>query len=204
MLFLSHYGPFALWLIIGINVAVFAVMVTTFGAGDFTPRQVVEFGGTYGPLVLDRGENWRLVASNYIHFDLKHIAFNMFALFAWGSYVSERFGFARFAVFYTLCGVIGSWVSVTYQPNMVGAGASGAVSGVLAALFVFRAFGDRLISTKELLGALLFNAALSAFVPSIDWRAHAAGFVVGLIDCVLLILTLPRSNRLAAGEADRT
>ena len=182
----------ALILIIALNVAVYALMAAQFGRLDFDAVQAAEFGATYGPFVR-QGEYWRLLAANYVHFDLGHIAFNMLALWAWGARVAAQFGAWRFLPFYTLCGVAGSALSVWAMPQVVGAGASGAVSGVLGAMFVLRFAGDRRVKLYDIGAAFAFNAIYSVMMPSIDWRAHAGGFLAGLVLGGLAVASLPRS-----------
>ena len=169
-------------------------MTDTFNATEFTATQIAYVGGTYGPY-LDKGEYWRLLTASYIHLNLPHIAFNMLALLVWGRKVSQRLGFIRFIVFYTICGILGSLVSVTYQPEVVAAGASGAISGVLAELFVLRFAGDPTIEAQGLVGVFIYNAVYSVAMPNIDWRAHAGGFVAGLIVGYALLLTVPENER---------
>jgi rhomboid protease GluP len=160
--------------------------------------------GVHMDLTLTMGEYWRLLAASYIHFNLSHIAFNIFALLIWGGRVSERLGFLRFTFFYTICGILASLVSVTYQPEVVAAGASGAISGVLAELFVLRFAGDPTIDARGLVSVFIYNAVFSAAMPNIDWRAHAGGFATGLIVGYALLLTVPRKRvpLVAAGTAE--
>ena len=186
-------GYVALALIVIVNVLVFSWMTDTFNATEFTATQIAYVGGTYGPY-LDKGEYWRLLTASYIHLNLPHIAFNMLALLVWGRKVSQRLGFIRFIVFYTICGILGSLVSVTYQPEVVAAGASGAISGVLAELFVLRFAGDPTIEAQGLVGVFIYNAVYSVAMPNIDWRGHAGGFVAGLIVGYALLLTVPRKR----------
>jgi rhomboid protease GluP len=184
-------GAIALWGIIGINAAVYLCMVVQLGSISFKAKQAVAWGAIYAPLV-SRGEAWRLLTANYIHFDLRHIAFNMIALFSWGAIVAARLGFLRFVLFYTLSGLAGSLASVQLHPSTVCAGASGAISGVLGALVALYFSGDKSLSGEGILKAVLYSAVYSFLMPSIDWQAHAGGFVAGVILGFFALLTLPK------------
>lgn len=184
-------GTSLLWYIACVNVLVFGAMSLGFGALSFNARQAAEWGAVFRPLVLE-GEWWRLLAGNYIHFDLKHILFNMLALFAWGSQVTLRFGRVRFGALYTLSGLAASLASLATHPKTVCAGASGPISGILGALFALYFAGDKSLSGSGLMQALATSVVYSLLMPSIDWQAHAGGFVAGWILAFALLRTFPK------------
>ena len=48
---------------------------------------------------------WQLVSHMFLHADLSHIFFNMFALVSFGSVLEREWGAVRFLILYFLCGV---------------------------------------------------------------------------------------------------
>ena len=74
----------------------------------------------------------------FAHASLAHIAGNMLFLWIFGDNVEDALGHARYAVFYVACGLAAALAQVAASPHatvpMVGA--SGAISGVLAAYAV--------------------------------------------------------------------
>jgi rhomboid protease GluP len=172
--------------IIGINVAVFVLMVAAGAnlvAGD--ARVALRFGSDYGPLTWG-GQPWRLVTANFIHFGLIHIAFNMYALYNGGLWTERLYGSARFAMIYLLSGLSGSVVSGWWEPMRNSAGASGAVFGVYGALLVF--FWRRADDIpRDLLkdvrsGAIslcVYSLAMGAVMPFVDNAAHVGGLLGG-------------------------
>jgi membrane associated rhomboid family serine protease len=48
---------------------------------------------------------WQLVTYMFLHADISHIFFNMFALVSFGTILEREWGAARFLVFYFLCGI---------------------------------------------------------------------------------------------------
>src|SRR5574341_492177 len=126
------------WLMVA-NTAVWLVMVVlSLGGGivtSFPGATLDRFGANVPALVPD--EPWRLVASVFLHGNLMHILFNMGALWFWGPRLEAAFGRARFAVLYLGAGIAGSLLSFGWHLLIGGAGvgASGAIMGVLGALF---------------------------------------------------------------------
>ena len=176
-------GLISLYIIIGLNVLIYVDMATAFDNSSFSAHQVALYGtANFGPY-------WESLGSNYMHFSLEHIAFNMMALAIWGGAVSRRMGFIKFVLFYTSCGVCASIVSVASHPGTVSAGASGAISGVLAALFVLKLFGEKSLEFGNLISVVIFNSVYAVISPTIDWQAHLGGFVAGIF---LAIIFVPR------------
>jgi rhomboid protease GluP len=188
--------------IIGINVAVFVLMVAAGAnlvAGD--ARVALRFGSDYGPLTWG-GQPWRLVTANFIHFGLIHIAFNMYALYNGGLWTERLYGSARFAMIYLLSGLSGSVVSGWWEPMRNSAGASGAVFGVYGALLAFFLMRRQEIpaatlrfvgrGAATLLGYSLFFGAVSPFV---DNSAHVGGLLAGAASGALLARPLDLGAR---------
>jgi membrane associated rhomboid family serine protease len=82
-------------------------------------------------------EVWQLVTYAFLHGDLMHIGFNMFALWMFGGPVERLFGARAFALYYVVCviGAAAAQLLVTayaggYYPTL---GASGGVFGLLLA-----------------------------------------------------------------------
>ena len=82
---------------------------------------------------------WTLLTSLFLHGGLGHLLGNMLYLWIFGDNVENALGHARYLAFYLICGVAASLAHVltTYlvgaNPNVPSLGASGAISGVLAA-----------------------------------------------------------------------
>src|SRR5262249_53907207 len=71
----------------------------------------------------------------FLHGGLSHVGGNMLFLWIFGDNVEDVLGHVRYAIFYLLCGLVAALGQVAMSPHstvpMVGA--SGAISGVLAA-----------------------------------------------------------------------
>jgi rhomboid family protein len=89
---------------------------------------------------------WTFLTYVFIHGSLFHLAFNLLALFVFGSRVEERLGGRTFLWYYAACGVGGAVLSLALTqlyPVGIVVGASGAVLGVALAFAWF--YPDALI-----------------------------------------------------------
>src|SRR5262249_30767071 len=79
-----------------------------------------------------------LVTSMFIHAGWLHLLGNMLFLWIFGDNVEDAMGHLAYAVFYILVGVIAGLAQVAVSPHATvpGVGASGAISGVMAAYLV--------------------------------------------------------------------
>jgi len=117
--------------IIGINVVLF-VIAAALGGGILVPNGevLIRLGSNYTPLTAG-GEWWRLLTSTFLHFGILHLAFNMWALWINGVLAERLYGSTRYLMLYLVAGVAGSVTSFLWHPFVNGAGASGAIFGVL-------------------------------------------------------------------------
>lgn len=174
------------------NIAVFVLMVISgVGLMDPTGESLVRWGANFGPLTT-RGEWWRLLTCTYIHIGVLHLALNLWVLWDVGPLVERLTGNVGFAVLYTIAGIFGSTASLYWNPELISAGASGAIFGVWGALLGFLLRQRDSIPTEALVALrgsgmafLGYNLVFGFFVRGIDQAAHlgglAAGFLVGLV-----------------------
>ena len=81
-----------------------------------------------------------ILVAMFLHAGWLHIIGNMLFLYIFGDNVEDRLGHFRYLVFYLLCGVAASLCHAFFNPDsrLPSLGASGAISGVLAAyLFLY-------------------------------------------------------------------
>jgi rhomboid protease GluP len=174
------------------------------------------FGALSRSAVLSGGEWYRLFTALLLHANLAHIAGNGLALLLGGFLLERLVGrmwyFAVFAVG-ALCGSVASLAMG--PPQLISIGASGALMGMFAALFVssFRlASGThgrwmlQLNSLRILIPSLLplFSSASTAHI---DYGAHLGGALGGAAVGGLLLTRwpetarIPQARTLAAGAA---
>jgi rhomboid protease GluP len=184
------------------------VMVFLIGLMWAQQQQLVNqyLGGTSPPVLnilhrlgamtvgdLARGEWWRLLSCCFVHFGLPHIAMNMLGLYLVGPLVERMWGHWRFLTIYLISGLVGSCaMSLTLGPGHLGAGASGALWGMMVSMAVWvylnRRFLPRPLVSSWLgqLGMLLILNVIISMLPDISAAGHFGGGFGGLVAGVLL------------------
>jgi len=83
-------------------------------------------------------EPWQLLTHMFMHGGIAHIAFNMFALYSFGSALEHQWGGKKFLFFYISCGLGAALLQnginfLTNDIDSIAVGASGAIYGLLTA-----------------------------------------------------------------------
>jgi rhomboid protease GluP len=177
---------FATVVILGINVGVFAGMMLLTPT-DVLPREnLIRWGASYGPLIF-QGQWWRLFTPMFIHAGIFHLLVNMWCLWNLGRLAEWQLGRMPFVLVYLASGVGGVLGSLLWHPNIVSAGASGAIFGLAGALISADRLGAIAMPGQELkryMGSLVpfvfYNLFLGAAISFIDNAAHIGGLVTGL------------------------
>ena len=110
--------------LIALNVLYFLFLEAT-GSSENTSFMVAH-GAMYAPLVIERGEYYRLITSVFMHFGISHIMNNMLILFILGDNLERALGHIKYLFFYLICGVganivsmivnLGGSTETSYQP----------------------------------------------------------------------------------------
>lgn len=81
------------------------------------------------------GEFLTLFTSIFMHAGWLHLGGNMLYLWIFGDNVEDRFGHAKFIVFYLVCGLAATFaqLAISGSSSIPNLGASGAIAGVLGA-----------------------------------------------------------------------
>jgi membrane associated rhomboid family serine protease len=144
------------------------------GAQGYGYGDVVLF---QGPAGIADGDFYRLFTAMFLHYGLLHLGLNMWALWVLGRELENQLGPGRFLLLYLLAGLGGNVAAYWLAPTGHSAGASGAVFGLFAALFVVARRLNR--DTSQIITVLVINLVFSFSVRGISWQAHLGGLVVG-------------------------
>lgn len=165
--------------IIGINILLFMAMYLL-GEGSTHIPTLVNFGG----LIKD-GNIFRLITSGFLHIGLLHLFFNCYALKIIGPQVESVYGHGKFAVIYLISIIIGNLFSLVFVPaNIVSAGASGAIFGLLGSLLYFGYHHRTYLSSSvasRVFPVILINLLFGMAMPSINNFAHIGGLIGGIL-----------------------
>lgn len=166
--------PLVTYILIGINVVVFGLQMVISGLTDHLMYAGI-FTSPFAP-----AEPWRMLTSAFAHSPsfIGHIAFNMYALYICGRVLEPMLGRIRFLALYLISALGGSVaVLLISSPLSPVVGASGAVFGLFAALFVL--MRSRGVPVVQIGILMAINLAIGFIFPGISWEAHVGGLVVG-------------------------
>lgn len=185
------------WAIILINILYFIIQTIT--GGSTNTANLVRLGAKfdYG---IAQGEYWRLLTATFLHIGFIHLILNLVGLFIFGRLVEKEFLRFRYIIIYLFCGISSSifsywsgsaFISISEVQNCsqglgaVGAGASGAIFGLLGCYAAFLMINKNTLgrNAKESLtsiGILVFiNVIYGATATNIDQVAHVTGLICG-------------------------
>jgi membrane associated rhomboid family serine protease len=146
---------------------------------------LLAYGAKATPLILDRGETWRLLSANLLHKDALHFAFNAFAIWNVGGALERAVRPADYLALLIFT-ALGTTLASAVGADSISLGASGIAFGLLGASASFgwkrrvrgrlRAhFGLRLLPWL----LALFLAGLGS--AGVDNWGHAGGLFVGTL-----------------------
>jgi rhomboid protease GluP len=196
-------------MLIALNVCVFVAEVVVSRSTSSLSAHLLPMGASYSLATLGEARYETLVTACFLHAGLVHLAFNMIALWQAGPLVERAVGSARMAPMYLLAGVFGNLLSVLYgwlrATGGMTVGASGAISGVIAAALVvgWRTAGWRSPLTQAMarwLGfVVLFGVVSNLGGENIDNAAHVGGAVAGAVIAALWRRGYQYSSRATTG-----
>ena len=198
-----------LYLMLALNVGVWLATVA-FGVDALKPlpADLLAWGANSASSVMEDHEYWRLLTATFLHGGLMHLALNMLGLWSGGRELNRIYGNAQFLLIYFGSALAGSALSLHFSAQQaVSVGASGAVFGVLGALFValYRHRG-RLsgLNAKNVMtgqGVFLVYALVQGFAKDgIDNAAHVGGLLAG---CLLAWILVDQLNDEASAARRR-
>ena len=186
---LIPHARFTTMLIMLINTGIYIAMVIHTQAGgqgpsfDFDGQTLLAFGAKYGPLMVIRGEWWRLVTAGFVHGGILHILMNMWVLFDLGAQTEEMYGTSRYLGIFFVSTVTGFLASFFWAPGVPSVGASAGLMGLIGAMIALglrdrsswgaeiRRFYTRWVVYIIVFGLIPFFA--------VDNAAHIGGLVGG-------------------------
>ncbi|HYS95777.1 MAG TPA: rhomboid family intramembrane serine protease [Chthoniobacterales bacterium] len=138
--------------------------------------------------VISKGEFWRLFTALFLHYNLLHLVFNLFALYVLGPPLERTIGTVRFAMCYLIAGVgstagvvLLTVIKIVRPAELVGA--SGCVMGIVGAWAGFLVRHRHVWQARQrLLNILLIIAIQIVFdisTPQVSTSAHLCGLVTG-------------------------
>lgn len=177
----SQKKPVITYLLIVINIVMFLISST------LRINNIIDLdyylGNNY--LLIQNGGIYRLFTCMFMHNDLIHLAFNMYALYILGPQVERYYGKTRFTFIYIISGLMGSLFSAVFMAdNVLSLGASGAIFGLLGSIayftYYYRATLQGLLRS-QIMPVIMINLLLGLLMPNIDIVAHLGGLIGGVL-----------------------
>ncbi|WP_417248080.1 rhomboid family intramembrane serine protease [Celeribacter sp.] len=188
------------YVLMAINIAVFAAMLPSYGNDAALIRIYSEWALV--PARLSSGDGvTTLVSSMFMHGGFMHIAGNMLFLWIFGDNLEDEMGPLHYLGFYLLCGIAAGLAQYAVAPmsRVPMVGASGAIAGVMGGylllfpkarvdvLFIFIIFFKVIPFPAWLMLGIWFALQLFGGLGSLDqsggvaYLAHAGGFAAGVL-----------------------
>lgn len=178
---MPHSKPWVTYTIMGLTIFIFLLQLAEpyLLGTDY----VTEYGIKANEAIA-AGQVWRLFTPMLLHGSLLHIAFNMYALFAFGTRLELFYGHWRFLAMYVVAGFAGNVLSYAFSPA-ASLGASTAIFGLLGAegVFLFRnwkLFGNAARRDLQNLVILLVVNLLIGLNARFDNWGHLGGLIGGV------------------------
>jgi len=155
-------------------------------------RAVMEQGVLKYYDVVAEGEWYRFITSMFLHAGVLHLALNMWALWVVGRVIEQALGPVRFLALYLVAGLGGSLAVYLFTGPYLTVGASGAIFGLFAALFILLRRVGR--DASGMLSLILINVVFTFVVPGISIAGHLGGLFTGALAAAGLAYA-PQKNR---------
>ncbi len=203
-----HRIPYMTYLLLWINILVFVAILLYDGLSYerlvMGPKleTLILFGARQNGLIA-QWQLERLFVPMFMHANLLHLGFNMFAFLQVGKFLELMFGARTLLATYLVGGVVGNIFSFTFIPSLgktlhifgntqnhaiLSVGASGSLFSILLFLFALQKYQQRLAretgveEPRTNLGPLIVaNGLITFLVPNIDWACHLGGALAGTI-----------------------
>jgi membrane associated rhomboid family serine protease len=176
------------WLTVGLaSVIVLVWVAMTVMGGSIGATEQVEtlerWGAASRPDMVIAGESWRLLTAGFLHIGIAHLVMNTLSLWWLGQVVEAFYGRLRMLVIYLVALVAGSVASLMFGPPIIiGAGASGAIFGLMGAILWYRLVGPNRDQLKEM--PILMILAINLVYGLVNYQTvdnynHLGGLVGG-------------------------
>ena len=185
----SKKTPYITYGLIIINIICFFL---TYGNDELLDKYCL-----FGPVVREYKEYYRIITCGFLHADILHIGFNMYALYILGSQIESYLGKFKYLIIYFFSMIIGSLMSMIFS-KYASIGASGAIFGLMGSLLAFGYYYRVYLGAtlkSQLIPLIIFNLALGFIISGVDVFAHIGGLIGGFLITMALGVKY-KSNKL--------
>lgn len=176
--------PLVTFILIAVNLLVFLYEILA--KVRFVTAQYGMYQGA-----LRYGQEFRLITSGFVHFDLGHLLSNMACLFLFGISMEKNVGSWKFFLIY-MVSLIGGGLLINFMGGRgIHAGASGAVWGLMGADLVYDLKHHR--NPAGTLRCIILNLVYS-FSAGVSWQGHIGGGIAGALMALVLLKSFKKPD----------
>ena len=184
----SKKRPIVTYALLISNLVLFVAMILSGGNPfDINNSILYSFGGlvNFDSMGHNYIELYRLITSMFLHVNVFHLAFNMYALYIIGPQIESFFGKWKYLLIYFGSGIIGGMLGMLFiADGRVGIGASAAMFGLLGSLIYFgyhyRVYLGSVIKS-QIIPLIIFNFILGMMLNNVNLFAHFGGLFGGFL-----------------------
>ena len=171
--------PIVTYILIGIMIFVF-LLTYVLGNGSTDTTTLYVFGG-----LVKNKEIYRVFTSIFLHIGFIHLIMNTWSLKIIGEQNENFYGHIKMLVIFLYSGVVGNLLSLLLMKNnVISAGASGAIFGLMGSLLYFalnqRSYMSEALK-RSIIPVIVINLIFTFSVPSINMYAHIGGLIGGML-----------------------
>jgi len=173
--------PIFTYILVVLNIIIYLLSVI------IGQNEVITMFGLHPELVV-RGEYYRLFTCMFLHANLLHLIFNMYALYIIGTQIENFFNKYKFLFIYILSGIIGGLLSMIFTKSW-SVGASGAIFGLLGSMLYFGYHYRMYLGTvikSQIIPIIIINLIIGFSSTGIDNAAHIGGLIGGVVSSMMV------------------
>lgn len=145
-----------------------------------------------------KGEWWRLITANFLHYGWLHLGANMLGLYYMGSIIESYLGKIRYLIIYFSSGCLSMLLIFFYflkigDPQTLLVGASAAIMGLIGAMgaiFLQDWWQEKSFLARQRLMLLLIVVGIQFLIdyhtPHVSLMSHIFGLIIGFIAGLIL------------------
>ncbi|MHA1785568.1 MAG: rhomboid family intramembrane serine protease [Candidatus Helarchaeota archaeon] len=180
-------------LLVIVNVSAYVISAIFSLNPIFISDDFLIYLGQYNIFVLERFYIWQLITAMFFHFDLAHLLGNMLFLLLYGYRCEDFFSPSQYLLIYLGSGFAGNLLSLFLGFNVLTAGSSGAIFGLLGAVLYAIKVREKKKFNQTLMVGFIF-LIFSGIRYDVNPISHWIGFLVGILISYVLIKKIRRQH----------
>lgn len=149
------------------------------------------------PIAIRNGQYYRLITGTFLHANIMHLLFNVYALYVIGTQLESFLGKFKYLICYLFSALTGALLSMIFLKGNASVGASGAIFGLMGSLVYFGYHYRVYLGTalkSQIIPLIVFNLLLGFMLNNVDLAGHIGGLIGGYLITMGLGLKYKSSN----------